>query len=211
MVERRRAQRSLVRTREAAPATGVQPGFDSPTSSEVPASKPEVRRKSTSPLPLIIVNGLLLAMCGYAALSATLPTKKTASRVFFGLNVAHTNTGLRLLWNASATALRGVTEAELTIADGQHRSQLLLSPGQIRSGNLFYVPFSGEVRFDLRVQSGDRVTNETVLALDQPSSARSVLQKADEPTTLPGAVTFPAGTPPDLISNLTSAKPTPGQ
>jgi hypothetical protein len=212
MVERRRAQRSLVRTREAAPAaTGVQPDFDSLTSSEVPPSKAEVRRKSNGPLPLIIVNGLLLAMCGYAALSATLPTKKTASRNFFGLNVAHTNTGLRLLWNASATGLRGVTEAELTIADGQHRSQLLLSPGQIRSGNLFYVPFTGEVRFDLRVQNGDHVTNETVLALDQPSSSRSVLQKANEPTTLPGAVTFPAGAPPELMSNLTAAKPRPVQ
>jgi len=211
MVERRRAQRSLVRTREAAPgAMGVDPAVDSPASSELPSSKLEMR-KSNGPLPLIIVNGLLLAMCGYAALSATLPAKKTAPRIFFGLNVAHTNTGLKLLWNASATALRGVTEAELTIADGEHRSQLLLSPGQIRSGNLFYVPFTGEVRFDLRVQSGERVTNETVLALDQPSSARPVLQKGEEPTTLPGAVTFPAGTSPNLVSNLTSTKPLPVQ
>ena len=211
MVERRRAQRSLVRTRETAhAATDVQPGLESPAYNEGPAAQPAVRRKSNVPLPFIIVNGLLLAMCGYAALSATLPNK-TAPRISFGLNVAHTNNGLKLLWNASATALQGVTEAELTIADGQHRSQLLLSPGQIRSGNLFYVPFTGEVRFDLRVQSGDRVTNETALALEQPTSVKSVLQKTDEPTTLPGAVTFPAGTSPDLMSNLTAAKPRPVQ
>ena len=211
MVERRRAQRSLVRIREAAPVVAdVQSGFEPPRSIQAPASKPVVRRKLNGPLPLIIVNGLLLAMCGYAALSAALPFK-TIPRTFFGLSVAHTNTGLRLLWNGSAATLRGVTEAELTIADGDHRSQLLLSPGQIRSGNLFYVPFTNEVRFTLRVQGGDRVANETVLALDQPTSVKSVPQKTGEPTALQGAVTFPAGTWPDLVSNLTAAKPAHGQ
>ncbi len=83
MVERRRAQRSLVRTRETAPAaTGVQPGVETPPAIEARVSKREVRRKSSGPLALIIVNGLLLAMCGYAALSATLPTK-TVPRNFF--------------------------------------------------------------------------------------------------------------------------------
>jgi len=148
---------------------------------------------------------LLVAMFGYAALSAALPAK-TVPRTFFGLSVAHTDTGLRLLWNPSAAALRGVTEAELTIADGDHRSQLLLSPGQIRSGNLFYVPFTGEVRFNLRVQGGDRVASETVLALDQPMPAKLVLPKAGEPPGLQGAVTFPTAAWPDLMSNLTAAK-----
>jgi hypothetical protein len=47
----------------------------------------------------------------------------------------------------------------------------------------FYSPFTGEVRFSLRAQGGDRVVNETVLALDE---------KAGESTALQGAVTFPA-------------------
>ena len=193
MVERR-AQRSLVRSREtAALAVDVRPGFDPP-----PASPSQVEGRRNGPLPLIIVMGLVVAMFGYGALSATLPAK-TVPRTFFGLSVAHTDTGLRLLWNPSAATLRGVTEAELTIADGDHRSQLLLSPGQIRSGNLFYVPFTSEVRFNLRVQGGDRVANETVLALSQ-------FEKAGEPTGLQGAVTFPAATWPDLMSNLTAAK-----
>jgi len=157
----------------------------------------ETRRKSKGPLPLIVLLGLLVAMLGYTALSAALPAK-TAPLTFFGLSVTHAESGLKLLWNPSAAALRGVTEAELTIADGEHRSQLLLSPGQIRSGNLFYAPFTGEVRFNLRAQGGNRVASETVLALDE---------KAGEPTALQGAVTFPAAAWPDLMSNLTAAKP----
>jgi len=157
----------------------------------------ETRRKSNGPLPLIALLGLLLAMLGYAALSASLPAK-TAPLTSFGLSVTHADTGLRLLWNPSAVALRGVTEAELTIADGEHRSQLLLSPGQIRSGNLFYAPFTGEVRFNLRAQGGNRVASETVLALDA---------KAGESTALRGAVTFPAAAWPDLMSNFAAAKP----
>lgn len=188
MVERRRPQQPLVRIRET--ATDVQPRLD-------PPGAVEGRRKSNGPLPLIILLALLVAMFEYAALSATLPSK-TAPRAFFGLTVEHTNTGLKLLWNPSAAALRGVTEAELTIADGDHRSQLLLSPGQIRSGHLFYAPFTGEVRFSLRAQGGDRVANETVLALGE---------KVGEPTALQGAVTFPAAWP-DLMSNLTTAKAT---
>ena len=207
IVERRRAQRALVRTRETAPAPiFVQPGFDSHPTVEAPARKQEGRRKSKGPLPLMIVNGLLLAMCGYAALSATLPSK-TVPRSFLGLSVAHTDTGLKLLWNASSTALRGVTEAELTITDGEHRSQLLLSPGQIRRGNLFYVPFTGEVRFNLRVQGSNRAANETVLALNQPTATKRKPQITDEPTALQGAVTFPTGTSPEVMSNLTAAKP----
>ncbi len=194
MVERR-AQRSLVRSRETpALPVDVQPGFDPPPA--LPGREEGWRNR---PLPLIVLIGLLVAIFGYAALSATLPAK-TVPRTFFGLSVAHTDTGLRLLWNPSAAALRGVTEAELTIVDGDHRSQLLLSPGQIRSGNLFYVPFTGEVRFHLRVQGGDRVANETVLALNQPSA------QPPQPTALQGAVTFPAETWPDLISSLKAAE-----
>jgi hypothetical protein len=118
-------------------------------------------------------------------------------RTFFGLSVAHTSSGLKLLWNPSAAALRGVTEAELTIVDGDHRSQLLLSPGQIRSGNLLYAPFTGEVRFALRAQGGGRVVNEMILALNQRTGRSTALQ---------GAVTFPAATWQDLIGNLTAAK-----
>ena len=197
MVERRRAQRPQVRIRETAPLhADAQPGFDLSASIEALAPLEDGLRKSKGPLILIIVMGLLAATFGYAALSAT-PTAKTAPRMFFGLCVAHTNSGLRLFWNPSAAALRGVTEAELTIADGDHRRQLLLSPGQIRSGNLFYLPFTGEVRFTLRAQGGDRVANETVLALNQ---------RAYEPTALQGAVTFPAGAWQDLMSDLTAAK-----
>jgi hypothetical protein len=153
---------------------------------------------------LIILMGLLLAMCG-AIVRAYSPAKASA-RTFFGLSVAHINPGLRLLWNASAPTLRGVTEAELTIADGEHRSQLLLSPGQIRSGNLFYVPFTNEVRFNLRVHGGDRVADETVLALDQPTPGKPLTQKSGEPTVAPGAVTFPAENRAELTPNLTTAK-----
>jgi hypothetical protein len=193
MVERRRAQPPLVR----APARAdIQPRFDLPPSIEEVVSIAVTRRKSNGPVQLIVGLALLVAMLGYTVLSATLPSK-TTPRVFFGLSVAHTNTGLRLLWNPSAAALRGVTEAELTIADGDHRSQLLLSPGQIRSGNLFYAPFTGEVRFNLKAQGGDRIVNETVLALDE---------KAGEFTALQGAVTFPAAGWPDLMSNLTAVK-----
>ena len=174
----------------------VQPRFDLPPSIEAVAPIAETRRKSNGPLPLIVALGLLVAMLGYAALSAALPAK-TAPLTSFGLSVTHTDTGLRLLWNPSAAALRGVTEAELTIADGEHRSQLLLSPGQIRSGNLFYAPFTGEVRFNFRAQGGNRVANEAVLALDA---------KAGESMALQGAVTFPAAGWPDLMSNLTAAK-----
>jgi len=192
MVERCRAQQPLVRIRETAPVRAdVPPRFDLP-----PAV--EGRRKVNGPLPLLVVIALLVAMFEYAALSATLPAK-TVPRTSFGLSVEHTNTGLKLLWNPSAAALRGVTEAELTIVDGDRRSQLLLSPGQIRSGNLLYAPFTGEVRFNLRAQGGDRVANETVLALDE---------KASEPTAMRGAVTFPAAAWPDLMSNLTAAKAT---
>ena len=197
MVERRRAQRSLVRIRETAPLhADAQPGFDLSASIEALARLEDGLRKSKGPLILIIVMGLLAATFGYAALSAT-PTAKTTPRMFFGLSVAHTNSGLRLFWNASAAALRGVTEAEVTIADGYHRSQLLLSPGQIRSGNLFYAPFTGEVRFTLRAQGGGRVATETVLVLDR---------MAGKPTALQGSVTFPAAAWPDLMSNLTAAK-----
>ena len=90
-----------------------------------------------------------------------------------------------------------MTEAEVIIADGDHRTQLLLSPGQIRSGNLFYLPFTGEVRFTLRAQGGGRVANETVLALNQRGRQSAAQQ---------GAVTFPAATGQDLMSNLTAAK-----
>jgi hypothetical protein len=193
MVERLRAQQPLVR---ASGQSKIQPCVDLPPSIEAVVRIAEARRKSNGPLPLIVALAALVAMLGYAALSAALPSN-TKPRAFFGLSVAHTNTGLRLLWNPSAAALRGVTEAELTIADGDHRSQLLLSPGQIRSGNLFYAPFTGEVRFNLKAQGGDRVVNETVLALDE---------KAGESTALQGAVTFPAAGWPDLMSNLTAAK-----
>lgn len=194
MVERRQAQRSLVR---ASAGVHVQPRVDLPPSIEGVVPIAEARRKSNGPLPLIVALGLLVAMLGYAVLSAALPAK-AAPLTFFGLSVTHADTGLRLLWNPSTAALRGVTEAELTIADGEHRSQLLLSPGQIRSGNLFYAPFTGEVRFNLRAQGGNRVANETVVALDA---------KAGESAALQGAVTFPAAPWPDLMSNLTAAKP----
>ncbi len=197
MVERRRAQRSLVRIRESALLRAdVQPSFDpTPSIEAVAMSREEGRPKSNGPL-LITVVGVLVAMFGYAAVSVTL-TAKTAPRTFFGLSVAHTSSGLRLLWNPSVAALRGVTEAEVIIADGDHRTQLLLSPGQIRSGNLFYLPFTGEVRFTLRVQGGGRVANETVLALNQ---------RGRESTALQGAVTFPAGAWQNLMPELTEAK-----
>ena len=183
------AQRSLVRIRDgAALGTDVQPSLDTRPSIEAAITG---RPKSNGPL-LIIVVGLLAAMFGYAAASAR-PTAKTTPQIFFGLSVAHTSSGLKLLWNPSAAALRGVTEAELTIVDGDHRSQLLLSPGQIRSGNLSYAPFTGEVRFSLRAQGGDRVANETVVALNQ---------RTDGSTALQGAVTFPAATWQDLMGNL---------
>jgi hypothetical protein len=187
MVERRNAQRSLVRIRETAPGR-----------SEAPTRVAQAPPKLKSPLTLAIMMGLLVAIFGYVSLSATL-TAKTSPRIFFGLSVAHTNSGLRLLWNPSAAALRGVTEAELRIVDGDHYSQLLLSPGQIRSGNLFYAPFTGEVRFNLRAQGGGRIATETVLALNQ---------RTGESTTLQGAVTFPAAASPDLLSNLTAVKST---
>jgi hypothetical protein len=197
MVERRRAQRSLVRIRESVPLRAdTQPSFDAPPSIEAAAiSLNEGRPRSNGPL-LIIVVGLLTAMLGYAAVSAT-RTAKTRSRNFFGLSDAHTSLGLRLLWNPYAAALRGVTEAEVTIADGDHRSQLLLSPGQIRSGNLVYAPFTDVVRFTLRAQGNDHVANETVLALNQ---------RTRESTALQGAVTFSPGNWQDLMSNLTGAK-----
>jgi len=193
MVERLRAQQPLVR---ASGQAKVQPCSDLPLSIEAVVRIAESRRTSNGPTPLIIVAGLLAAILGYAALNAAQPAKTTL-RTFFGLSATHTNTGLRLLWNPSAAALRGVTEAELTIVDGDHHSQLLLSPGQIRSGNLFYAPFTSEVRFNLRAQGGDRVANETVLALDE---------KAGESSALRGAVTFPSAAWPDLMSNLTAAK-----
>ncbi len=194
MVERRRAQRSLVRIQDTARLRAdVQASHDLPASIEAAAM--EARPKSSGPL-LIILAGLLVAIFGYAAVGATL-TAKAVPRAFLGLSVAHTSSGLRLLWNPSAAALRGVTEAEVIIADGDHRSQLLLSPSQIRNANLLYSPFTGKVRFTLRAQGGDRVANETVLALNQ---------RAYEPTALQGAVTFPAGAWQDLMSDLTAAK-----
>jgi hypothetical protein len=197
MVERRSGQRSLVRIRESAPLRAdVPPSLDRPPAIEGAAKSFENGSlKSNVPL-LIIAAGLLVAMFGYAAVSAKL-TAKTAQRTFFGLNVAHTSSGLRLLWNPSAAALRGVTEAELIIVDGDYRSQLLLSPGQIRSGNLFYTPFTDEVRFTLRAQGSGHVANETVLALNQ---------RGRQSTAQQGAVTFPAATWQDLMSNLTTAR-----
>ena len=197
MVERRSAQRSLVRVREGDPLSAdVLPGFDYPTPVlETAAVRVGERRpKSSGPLAIVVVG--LLAMFGYAAVSARL-TAKTAPSTFFGLSVAHTSSGLRLLWNPSAAGLRGVAEAEVTIVDGDHHSQLLLSPGQIRSGNLFYLPFTSEVRFTLRAQGGGRVANETVLALNQ---------RGRESTASQGAVTFPAGAWQNLMPELTEAK-----
>jgi hypothetical protein len=194
MVERHRTQRSLVRIAQTAPVrSDVQPCLDLSPSIEAGVHLEQLLRNSNGRLPLVILLGLLVSMFGYAVLSATLPAK-AAPRTFFGLSVEHNNTGLRLLWNPSAATLRGVTEAELTIADGDHRCQLLLSPGQIRSGNLFYSPFTTEVRFNLRAQGGARVVDETVLALNQ---------QAGEPKALRGAVTFPAAAWPDLMPNLT--------
>ncbi len=124
MVERRSAQRSLVRVREGDPLSAdVLPGFDYPTPVlETAAVRVGERRpKSSGPLAIVVVG--LLAMFGYAAVSARL-TAKTAPSTFFGLSVAHTSSGLRLLWNPSAAGLRGVAEAAITRPDSKRQSFL---------------------------------------------------------------------------------------
>ena len=152
--------------------------------------KPSPQQRSAGFRQYLAPAVLLLALfLGYFQLSTwRAVSNATPQLVTLGLGVAHTNSGLKLSWDPSAKALRGVSESELVITDGT-QSRLLLSPTQILRGRLWYTPLTNDVRFNMRWRSGDRVAYETAVALDSPISRPLA---ATQPSILKGAVIFPS-------------------
>src|SRR5712692_8989463 len=74
-------------------------------------------------LPILVAAIPLLALLGYAEMSASRSVSREAVRpLSLELNVAHADSELRLSWNPSASPLRGAL-AEIVITDGDHRSR----------------------------------------------------------------------------------------
>lgn len=84
--------------------------------------------------------------------------REAAGPLFSGKPVAHEGLGLavdrsgtewKVQWNPSASPLASASQAELLINDGDRSTRILLQPERIRTGNLLYSAYTGDVALKL--------------------------------------------------------------